>query len=82
MYPWTFVGGIEKCDRKWFIYHPALRIAKHSLKCIVKGFEHLIPIFFVAAEGSKRKKDKTSRKRQSNLNDNDIMCIINISLKI
>lgn len=62
MYPWTFVGCIEKCDRKWFIYHPALRIAKHSLRFIVKGFEHLIPIFLWQQKAQKEKKVKEAER--------------------
>lgn len=48
-----------------------------------QGFEHLILINICSSRRLKKKKKtiKRSREGQSNINDNNIMCIINTSLK-
>lgn len=79
MYPWKRVGCKEKCDRKWLIGNPPVRIAKHYFNCTVKVLSISFSLIFAAAAGSKN--NKRSGEGQSHLDHNDIMCIINTSLK-
>lgn len=53
----------KKSDRKWLIYNPTLRIAKHSLNCVVKVLSISFSLIFASVEGSKY--DKMSREEQS-----------------
>lgn len=72
-YPWKRVGCTNSDS---LFYKATVRVTKHSLDCTVKVVS--ISLIF-AAVGLKN--NKSSRQGRKNLSNNDVMQVINTSLK-